>query len=126
MDKKLAFVAVPLFALAACAQAPMQSSAPAAAGPEVSLTRLDCGNGMNDQRRFTDTFAYTNPQVPFTFSCYVIRHGGDVMVWDTGYAPGSTPNASKTTLTEYLAQLGIKPEQVKYVGISHFHASAWS
>ena len=25
--------------------------------PEVSLTRLDCGTGFNDQRRFSDTFA---------------------------------------------------------------------
>jgi glyoxylase-like metal-dependent hydrolase (beta-lactamase superfamily II) len=28
--------------------------------------------------------------VPFTFSCYVIKHGSDYMVWDTGYLPGST------------------------------------
>jgi hypothetical protein len=66
--------------------------------PEVTLTRLDCGNGFNDQRRFSDTFAYSNPQVPFTFSCYVVRHGADVMVWDTGYLPGSNPNAPKVTL----------------------------
>jgi len=90
--------------------------------PEVTLTRLDCGNGFNDQRRFSDTFAYSEPKVPFTFSCYVIKHGDDYMVWDTGYLPGSNPNASKVTLGDQLAQLKIKPEQVKYVGISHFHA----
>jgi glyoxylase-like metal-dependent hydrolase (beta-lactamase superfamily II) len=90
--------------------------------PEVTLTRLDCGNGFNDQRRFSDTFAYTDPKVPFTFSCYVIKHGDDYMVWDTGYLPGSVPNAPKVTLGEQLAQLHIKPDQVKYVGISHFHA----
>jgi len=89
---------------------------------EVTLTRLDCGSGFNDQRRFSDTFAYTDPKVPFTFSCYVIRHGDDYMVWDTGYLPGSTPNAPKVTLIEQLEQLKIKPDQVKYVGISHFHA----
>ncbi len=89
---------------------------------EVTLTRLDCGNGFNDARRFSDTFAYTDPKMPFTFSCYVVRHGDDVMVWDTGFVPGSNPNAPKVSLTEQLAQLKIKPEQVKYVGISHFHA----
>ena len=89
---------------------------------EVTLTRLDCGSGNNDQRRFSDTFAYSNPQVPFTFSCYVIKHGNDYMVWDTGYLPGSTPNAPKVTLGEQLAQMNVKPEQVKFVGISHFHA----
>jgi glyoxylase-like metal-dependent hydrolase (beta-lactamase superfamily II) len=89
---------------------------------DVTLARLDCGTGNNDQRRFSDTFAYSNPQVPFTFSCYVIKHGDDVLVWDTGYLPGSNPSAPKVSLAEQLAQLGIKPEQVKYVGISHFHA----
>src|SRR5438552_19025262 len=97
-------------------------SAVAQTAPEVALTRLDCGNGFNDQRRFSDTFAYSEPKVPFTFSCYVIKHGDDYMVWDTGYLPGSNPNASKVTLGDQLAQLKIKPEQVKYVGISHFHA----
>ncbi len=92
-----------------------------AQAPEVTLTRLDCGNGFNDSRRFSDTFAYTDPKKPFTFSCYVIKHGEDYMVWDTGYLPGSHANAPKVTLTEQLAQLKIKPEQVKYVGISHFH-----
>ncbi|WP_427913376.1 N-acyl homoserine lactonase family protein [Ramlibacter sp. MMS24-I3-19] len=97
---------------------------PASAQPaaEVTLTRLDCGNGFNDQRRFSDTFAYSDPRVPFTFSCYVVRHGDDYMVWDTGYAPGSNPSAPTVSLGEQLARLNIKPEQVKYVGISHFHA----
>lgn len=97
-------------------------SAWAQAAPEVTLTRLDCGNGFNDQRRFSDTFAYTNPQVPFTFSCYVVRHGNDYLVWDTGYLPGSNANAPKVTLLEQLARMNVRPEQVKYVGISHFHA----
>jgi glyoxylase-like metal-dependent hydrolase (beta-lactamase superfamily II) len=98
--------------LAAAAQTPP---------PEVTLTRLDCGNGFNDQRRFSDTFLYDNPHVRFTFSCYLIKHGGDYMVWDTGFVPGSNPNAPKVSLVEQLAQLHVTPQQVKYVGISHFH-----
>jgi len=89
---------------------------------EVTRTRLECGSGFNDARRFSDTFAYTDPKMPFAFSCYVIKHGEDYMVWDTGYAPGSTPNATNKPLGELLAQMKVKPEQVKYVGISHFHA----
>jgi N-acyl homoserine lactone hydrolase len=106
--------------VAASAFAALAASAQPA--PEVTLTRLDCGSGTNDQRRFSDTFAYTNPQVPFTFSCYVIKHGSDYMVWDTGYLPGSNPNASKVPLGDQLAQMNVKPDQVKFVGISHFHA----
>ncbi|RYY93658.1 MAG: N-acyl homoserine lactonase family protein [Comamonadaceae bacterium] len=117
--------AAALALLSACAQQPAMApaaAAPAAPGVDVALTRLDCGSGNNDQRRFSDSYAYTNPQVPFTFSCYVVKHGSDYMVWDTGYLPGSNPSAPKVSLGEQLATLGIRPEQVKYVGISHFHA----
>ncbi len=92
------------------------------AAQELTLTRLDCGNGVNDPRRFSDTFAYTETTMPFTFSCYVIRHGSDVMVWDTGHLPGSVPSATNKPLAELLTQLGIDAAAVKYVGISHFHA----
>jgi glyoxylase-like metal-dependent hydrolase (beta-lactamase superfamily II) len=109
-----------LLAIGACACITLPAAAQTA--PEVTLTRLDCGNGFNDARRFTDTFAYSDPKMPFTFSCYVVKHGDDYLVWDTGFVPGSNPNAPKVSLTEQLAQLKIRTDQVKYVGISHFHA----
>jgi len=113
-------------ALTSCAQLQgTQSSAAPSSPPQAtadSLWRLDCGNGFNDQRRFSDSFAYSNPKVPFTFSCYAIKHGNDYMVWDTGFVPGSNPNAAKVSLTDQLKQINITPDQVKYVGISHFHA----
>jgi N-acyl homoserine lactone hydrolase len=112
MTKNLVLLASLFTVFSAWAQAPA----------EVTLTRLDCGNGFNDQRRFSDSFAYANPKVPFTFSCYVIKHGSDYMVWDTGYLPGSTENATNKPIAELLGQINIKPDQVKFVGISHFHA----
>jgi glyoxylase-like metal-dependent hydrolase (beta-lactamase superfamily II) len=93
-----------------------------AAAQEVTLTRLQCGDGANDPRRFSDTFAYTETTKPFTFSCYVIKHGTDVMVWDTGYLPGSVRNATNKPIVDLLKQIDVDPEQVKFVGISHFHA----
>ena len=71
----------------------------AAAAQDLTLTRLDCGNGANDPRRFSDTFAYTETSKPFTFSCYVIRRGTEVMVWDTGYLPGSVGVLRRVTET---------------------------
>jgi len=94
----------------------------AAVAQDLTLTRLDCGNGPNDPRRFSDTFQYTEPTKPFTFSCYVIKHGSDYMVWDTGYLPGSVPNATNKPLTDLMKQMNVNPDQVKFVGISHFHA----
>jgi len=98
----------------------------AQAQAEVTLTRLDCGTGAKPvtiAERFTDTFAYpTDKQLPFTYSCYVIKHGDDIMVWDTCFPPGANPNAPKVSLTDQLGQLKITADQVKYVGISHYHA----
>ena len=93
-----------------------------AAAQEVTLTRLDCGNGTNDPRRFSDTFAYSETTKPFSFSCYVIRHGADLMVWDTGYLPGSVPSATNKPLADLLKQMNVNADDVKYVGISHYHA----
>ena len=82
---------------------------------EVTLTRLDCGTGAKPvvvAERFSDTFAYgTDKQVQFTFSCYLIKHGSEYMVWDTGFIPGSNPNAPKVSLTEQLATLKVTPDQ---------------
>jgi len=110
--------------LSACATVQGSSSAWAQAAPTVTLTRLDCGtnNAPTDVgARMTDTYAYSGLKVQLTVSCYLIRHGDDYMVWDTGYPVGTTPTAPKTPLADLLAQLKVTPDQVKYVGISHYH-----
>src|SRR5258707_10287737 len=111
----LAIGAGALFSLSAVAQT----------APEVTLTRIECGTAAkptNVAERFSDTFAYKpDLALAFTFSCYLIKHGDEYMVWDTGFAPGSNPNAPKVGIVERLAEVKVKPEQVKYVGISHFH-----
>src|SRR5437667_11354282 len=88
-----------LLAIAACASALVGLPA-AAPTPEVTLTRLDCGTDAapRDVARFSDTFAYRDLKLPFTFSCYLIKHGDEYMVWDTGFVPGSNPNAPKVSL----------------------------
>jgi glyoxylase-like metal-dependent hydrolase (beta-lactamase superfamily II) len=105
-----------------CVLGALAMSATGALAQDVTLTRLDCGSGANDPRRFSDTFQYTETTKPFTFSCYVVRHGANVMVWDTGYLPGSVPNATNKPIVDLLKQVNVSPEQVSYVGISHFHA----
>src|SRR5262245_38659439 len=100
-------------------------AAASAQTPEVTLTRIDCGTGAkptNVNERFSDTFAYKDLNLVFTFSCYLIKHGDEYMVWDTGFTPGSNPNAPKVGIVERLKELKVTPDQVKYVGISHFHA----
>jgi glyoxylase-like metal-dependent hydrolase (beta-lactamase superfamily II) len=62
------------------------------------------------------------PNIQLVFSCYLIKHGDDYMVWDTGWGMSAGPVAPKTSLIDLLAQVNVKPEQIKYVGISHYHA----
>ena len=111
--------------LAVGAGALLSLSAAGQTPPEVTLTRIECGTDAkpaNVAERFSDTFAYKpDLALTFTFSCYLIKHGEEYMVWDTGFAPGSNPNAPKVGIVERLAEVKVKPEQVKYVGISHFH-----
>ena len=97
---------------------------------EVTLTRLDCAAANAapaDVGRFSDTFAFDGKKVQLTASCYLIKHGSDYLIWDTGYptkesglAQANAPTV-KTSLVEQLAKLNLKPEQIKYVGISHYH-----
>jgi N-acyl homoserine lactone hydrolase len=93
------------------------------AAPEVTLARLDCGTPVPMLvARFNDTWAFTDNKVLFTFSCYLIQRGDDYMLWDTGHAMTAGAPAPKVSIVDQLAQINIKPEQIKYVGISHYHA----
>jgi N-acyl homoserine lactone hydrolase len=113
-----------LFAVGLCTNLLIGLPAMAQAPAEITLTRIECGTGATPTdvgQRFTDTFAYKDLKLTFTFSCYLIKHGDEYMVWDTGFAPGTNPNAPKVGMVDRLKELKVTPEQVKYVGISHFH-----
>ena len=49
-----------------------------------SLWRIDCGTGATPMpalnQRFSDTLAFPNLSLTFTFSCYLIKHGNDSVV----------------------------------------------
>ena len=90
----------------------------------VTITRLQCGTNAAPTdvgQRFSDTYAFTGFKVQLTASCYLIRHGDDYLIWDTGYPTGNAPTAPKQSLLDLLGQLKVTPAQVKYVGISHYH-----
>jgi N-acyl homoserine lactone hydrolase len=94
---------------------------------ELSLTRFDCGKTttLKDVSGFSDVAAFKGLNVQLTFSCYLVKHGNDYLVWDTGNpaASGSTPapTAPKSSLVEQLAQLHLKPDQITFVAVSHYH-----
>jgi N-acyl homoserine lactone hydrolase len=116
-----------LLAVGACANALVSLCAVAQSPPEVTLTRLDCGTPAAPTDvglRFTDTYAYSGAnalKIQLVYSCYLVRHGEDFMVWDTGHSMSAGAVAPKVSLVDLLAKLELKPDQIKYVGISHYH-----
>jgi N-acyl homoserine lactone hydrolase len=112
--------------IGACANAFISLPALAQATPEVTLTRLaDCGTSQAPTEvnlRFSDTYSHGALKVQFVFSCYLIKHGNQYLLWDTGHSMSAPNVAPKVSVVDQLAQLGVKPEQIQYVGISHYHA----
>jgi glyoxylase-like metal-dependent hydrolase (beta-lactamase superfamily II) len=111
-----------LVAAGACA-AVFAGSAQAA--PDVSAKRIECGTPQAPiavNPRFSDTFSYGDLKLQFVYSCYLIKHDNQYLLWDTGHAM-TTPNvAPKVSIVDQLAQINVKPEQINFVGISHYHA----
>lgn len=110
----------------------VSASAQTTPAAKLSLTRLDCGSiQVSDFDVFSDTYLYPGRAKALTSSCYLIRHGDRAMIWDTGVdgALAGQPAASqgvftislKSRLVEQLARIGIKPGDVGFVGISHYH-----
>jgi N-acyl homoserine lactone hydrolase len=108
--------------VAACAFAGL--AAPAQAAPDMSLTRFECGTPQAPvavNQRFSDTYAYGDLKLQFVYSCYLVKHGDEYLLWDTGHAMTAPNVAPKVSLVDLLAKIDLKPEQIKYVGISHYH-----
>lgn len=117
-------------AIAALLLATAQAPAPKPA--DVELWRLDCGGvQVNDLNAFSDTLSYGGQRKRLVASCYLIRHGGEYMLWDSGLPEAllnKTPDTTSamsptlsTTIVAQLARIGVKPAQIGRVGISHYH-----
>lgn len=110
------------------------SAAPAQQQVALSLTRLDCGTPTikDFDKFFSDKPGlYAPGPREITDSCYLIQHGNQQMIWDTGF-PSAWKGQTKDlgdltvrvdkTLAEQLAQVGLKLSDIDIVGISHEHA----
>ena len=105
------------------------SSAPAQPSPTVELWRLDCGTiDIADLGAFSDVGQYRGEKKTLVASCYLVRNGDKYLLWDTGLdgdlaGKPTDANGSKltTTIATQLARLGLKPADIDYVGISHYH-----
>jgi len=96
---------------------------------------LNCGEGTTgDVSRWTPGLN-EGKAMDFVDTCYLIKHAKGWFLWDTGIADAvaSMPNGlvpadpkavvwrRPKTLAAQLDQLGVKPADVKWMGISHSH-----
>ena len=114
--------------------APNAAATVPAAAAKISLARLDCGSATikNFDKFFSDKPGlYESAPRDITDSCYLIRHGDQQMIWDTGFPAswkGQTHDLGDLTvridktLAEQLAEVGLKPADIDIVGISHMHS----
>jgi len=120
-----------LAAVPAAAQ-PAQPAARAAQPAPLRLWRLDCGEFTINQYGafFSDTFQYPPGPKNIVGSCYLIRNGDRFLLWDTGLSdalvgnPLSNPAQTlrlRRSIADQLRQLGVRAEQIEFVGISHWH-----
>jgi N-acyl homoserine lactone hydrolase len=109
------------------------------AGPGSGVQRmyvLYCGEGTApDMSRWTPgVTSNVGKPITLTNSCYLIKHAKGWMLWETGYAEAlasmkdgfPTPVihwrwTGPKTLTQQLAELGVAPGDINYVGFSHAH-----
>ena len=98
---------------------------------------LYCGEGdAPDTARWTPgVVANHNKPLTLSNSCYLIKHEKGWMLWETGFSeaivgkPNGYPTPvlhwywrEKKSLTQQLADLGVNPNDIAYVGFSHAHA----
>ena len=98
---------------------------------------MDCGQGhATDESRWTVGVNVGKP-VDISDSCYLIHHADGYFLWDTGisdavasmpdgWLPTNNPATDihwtrAKTLESQLAAIGVKPSDIKFVGISHTH-----
>lgn len=114
-------------ALAGCALAPGERAAGVG-----RLYVFDCGEArIPDVSPWSPGVNVGQPAV-FSDNCYLIVHGQERMLWDSGYAdaiaakpeglagPRSTAFV-KRTLAAQMAEIGLAPAQITHIAFSHMH-----
>jgi len=125
--------------LACALTTPQLSSQPAfAQGGKPGAERLyilNCGEGVAGDISRWSPGVNVGKSMDFADSCYLIKHTGGWLLWDTGVPdaiaampegqrpadPRATHWRRPKTLAAELEQLGLKPSDIRFVAVSHSH-----
>lgn len=99
---------------------------------QVRLYALDCGRiEFKDMAMFSDTGEYDGVSGTLADPCFVIRHPKGTLLWDAGLGdelaghPGNFGPGIQlfvdVPLQAQLHTLGIEPNDITYLAMSHFH-----
>jgi len=107
---------------------------PAKAATAEKLYRLDCGRSVANDESVWTPGENVGRSIAFSSTCWLVKHGGDWLLWDTGVPESALNNPQgwstlpklivyhlDRSLTEQLAQIGLKPSDITFVAISHSH-----
>jgi N-acyl homoserine lactone hydrolase len=100
-------------------------------GTVERLYVIECGQGhANDVSRWSPGVNEGKP-IDYVSNCYLIKHPQGYLLWETGVGDelAAVPEGRGSftrwrlarTLASQLAELGLKPSDVKYVAASHTH-----
>jgi N-acyl homoserine lactone hydrolase len=104
------------------------------AGFAEKLYRLDCGHSLANDESVWTPGENAGRSIAFSSTCWLIERGSEWLLWDTG-VPESALNNPKgwstlpklivyhldKTLTDQLAEIGLKTSDITYVALSHTH-----
>lgn len=107
---------------------------PIRAGVADKLYRLDCGHSLANDESVWTPGENVGRDIEFSSTCWLITHRSEWLLWDTG-VPQSTLNDPRgwstlpklivyhldRSLTDQLADIGLKPGDIGRVAISHTH-----
>jgi glyoxylase-like metal-dependent hydrolase (beta-lactamase superfamily II) len=107
---------------------------PIKAGVAEKLFRLDCGHSLANDESVWTPGENVGRSIEFSSTCWLIKHGSEWLLWDTG-VPESALNDPRgwstlpklivyhldRSLTDQLAEIGLKPRDIARVAISHTH-----
>jgi N-acyl homoserine lactone hydrolase len=104
------------------------------AGFADKLYRLDGGHSLANDESVWTPGENVGRSIQFSSTCWLIQHGSEWLLWDTGVPESALhdPKGWSTlpklivyhldrTLTEQLAEIGLKTTDVTYVAVSHTH-----
>jgi N-acyl homoserine lactone hydrolase len=107
---------------------------PTNAGVADKLYRLDCGHSLANDESVWTPGENVGRDIEFSSTCWLIKHGSEWLLWDTG-VPETALNDPRgwstlpklivyhldRSLTDQLADIGLKPDDIGRVALSHTH-----